>query len=134
MKFVTFVRRATLIGALSLVLLVGASATKAYAQGGEVYTVSGVIIEGNRRIDTNAIKVQLKGGSGRVTAAQINEDVKTLYNTGFFDQVTVLVVTLERLLVNPASLSVLHLRYHHGTGFELVLPEISDDGSLMQDE
>ena len=93
MKFFTFVRRASLVGALSFAFVVGSSVTRAHAQGGEVYTVSGVIIEGNRRIDTNAIKVQLRGGSGRVTAAQINEDVKTLYNTGFFDQVTVSAVT-----------------------------------------
>ena len=65
----------------------------AHAQISDVYSVGGVIIEGNRRIDTNAIRVQLKGTSGRVTASEVNEDVKTLYNTGFFDQVTVSVVT-----------------------------------------
>lgn len=93
MTFHILVRRAALVGAFSLALLGGFSVPQVSAQGGDAYTVSGVIVEGNRRIDTNAIKVQLKGGSGRVTAAQINEDVKTLYNTGFFDQVTVSAVT-----------------------------------------
>ena len=63
------------------------------AQMSDAYSVSGVIIEGNRRIDTSAIKVQIKGSYGRVTSEQINEDVKTLYNTGFFDQVTVSAIT-----------------------------------------
>lgn len=65
----------------------------ASAQLSDAYSVSGVIVEGNRRIDTSAIKVQIKGSYGRVTSEQINEDVKTLYNTGFFDQVTVSAVT-----------------------------------------
>jgi outer membrane protein insertion porin family len=65
-----------------------------YAQevDGSGYLVDGVIVDGNRRIDGNAIKAQLKHTSGSVTSSQINADVKTLYNTGFFDQVVVSVV------------------------------------------
>lgn len=53
------------------------------------YVVSDVEIEGNRRIDTDAIKVQIKGSHGRVTSDEISEDIKNLYNTGFFDQISV---------------------------------------------
>jgi outer membrane protein insertion porin family len=53
------------------------------------YTVSSVVIQGNRRIDTDAIKSLVKASSGRVTSEQIAQDVKTLYNAGFFDQVLV---------------------------------------------
>ena len=53
------------------------------------YSVEGVIIDGNRRIDANAVRAQLKGTTGAVSTSQINADVKTLYNTGFFDQVVV---------------------------------------------
>ncbi len=56
---------------------------------GEVYLVESVVVEGNRRIDGNAIKAQLKAAPGTVTSAQIGSDIKTLYNSGFFDQVTV---------------------------------------------
>ena len=77
---------------ITTVSLVG-GLDSARAQMEESYSISGVIVEGNRRIDTNAIKAQIKAGSGRVTTAQINEDVKTLYNSGFFDQVTVSAIT-----------------------------------------
>jgi outer membrane protein insertion porin family len=62
------------------------------AQSGESYNVSDVEIEGNRRIDTAAVRSQLATLSGRVTGAQLSEDVKTLYNSGYFDQVIVGVV------------------------------------------
>ncbi len=57
--------------------------------GSEAYTVSSVVIQGNRRIDTDAIRSLIKVSSGRVTSEQIAQDVKTLYNAGFFDQVQV---------------------------------------------
>ena len=92
MKFLSSQRVVRLFGALFW-LAVLLPLAPARAQTGEAYQVSGVVVEGNRRIDTNAIKVQIKGSYGRVTSEQINEDVKTLYNTGFFDQVTVSSVT-----------------------------------------
>jgi outer membrane protein insertion porin family len=48
-----------------------------------------VEIVGNNRIDGSAIKLQLKSSSGFVTSEQISNDVKTVYQTGFFDQVSV---------------------------------------------
>jgi len=77
---------------VSLVLAI-ASVEGARAQEGDGYTISKVVVDGNRRIDSSAIELQIKGSSGRVTTAQINEDIKTLYNTGFFDQVSVSVVS-----------------------------------------
>ncbi|MBX7136602.1 MAG: outer membrane protein assembly factor BamA [Oligoflexia bacterium] len=58
----------------------------------ESYSVSGVLIEGNRNVDTDAIKMQLKHRSGQVSAADISDDVKNLYNTEFFEQVSASVV------------------------------------------
>jgi outer membrane protein insertion porin family len=59
-----------------------------FAEAG-VYTIRGVEVEGNRRVDAAAIKAQLMASSGSVTADVIDQDVRTLYNSGFFDQVTV---------------------------------------------
>jgi outer membrane protein assembly factor BamA len=79
--------------ALSALLLCGISTINvdaARAQGvSEAYSISSVVIQGNRRIDTDAIKSLIKASSGRVTSEQIAQDVKTLYNAGFFDQVLV---------------------------------------------
>lgn len=52
------------------------------------YYVSGVEFSGNQRIDTSALKAQLKVKSGQISSEQISEDVKALYKTGFFDQVS----------------------------------------------
>ncbi|MFN4896452.1 MAG: outer membrane protein assembly factor BamA [Pseudomonadota bacterium] len=58
----------------------------------ELYSISGVDVQGYKRIDPAAIKAQLSSQSGSVSSSQINSDVKTLYNSGFFDQVTVSMV------------------------------------------
>ena len=60
--------------------------------GQDGYHISGVEIVGNRRIDPSAIKAQISGQSGTVSGNQINSDIKTLYNSGFFDQVSASVV------------------------------------------
>lgn len=54
---------------------------------GEEFNVSGVEIEGNNRVDTAAIRQQLKKTTGKISKEVISEDIKTLYKTGFFDQV-----------------------------------------------
>jgi outer membrane protein insertion porin family len=59
----------------------------------EAYSISGVEVEGYRRIDPAAIKSQLSATSGTVTSGQVNNDVKTLYNSGFFDRVTVSLIS-----------------------------------------
>jgi len=53
----------------------------------DTYAIRDVRVEGNKRIDLAAIKAQLKTAPGSVSAEQVNNDVKALYNTGFFDQV-----------------------------------------------
>ena len=82
-----------ILGRLALIatVLVG-FALPASAQSGDSYTVHSVEIEGNRRIDTGAVRSQLASLPGRVSSAQLSEDVKTLYNSGYFDQVQVGVV------------------------------------------
>ncbi len=81
-------RVAAAVVALALVV---AAPLLAEAQG-ETYSVHSVEIDGNRRIDTGAVRSQLASLPGRVTAAQLSEDVKTLYNSGYFDQVQVGIV------------------------------------------
>lgn len=75
----------------TLFLFMAATAAPVYAQEGfaRQYEIDDVAVEGNRRIDTAAIKALLKGAFGRVSNEIISEDTKTLYNTGFFDQITV---------------------------------------------
>lgn len=80
--------RAAFLGALILIAA-GASALPAAAQDGGSYTVRDVEIEGNRRIDTGAVRSQIESLSGRVSEQQLSDDVKTLYNSGYFDQVLV---------------------------------------------
>jgi outer membrane protein insertion porin family len=79
--------------ALSALLM---APVQSFAQVGGSYQVADVVIAGNRRIDTNAIRAQLHSTSGTMSGTEINDDVKTLYNTGFFDQVTVSVVSTAR--------------------------------------
>lgn len=62
------------------------------AFGQSHYDIDDVVIEGNRRIDAAAVKSQLKGAFGKVSKEIIAEDIKTLYNTGFFDQVSASIV------------------------------------------
>jgi outer membrane protein insertion porin family len=55
----------------------------------------GISITGNNRVDESAIKMQLKSlqdlkERGITSQESISQDVKTLYQTGFFDQVSVL--------------------------------------------
>jgi outer membrane protein insertion porin family len=64
-------------------------AQDSYSQLLSEFDVANVVIEGNKRIDSAAIKSQLKGAFGRVSREIVSDDVKTLYNTGFFDQVSV---------------------------------------------
>jgi outer membrane protein insertion porin family len=92
MRIKLSVPRVCALSIVSLVLAI-ASVEGARAQEGDGYTISKVVVDGNRRIDSSAIELQIKGSSGRVTTAQINEDIKTLYNTGFFDQVSASVVS-----------------------------------------
>jgi outer membrane protein insertion porin family len=67
-------------------------APQATTQGSKFVRVDDVEIEGNERIDRAAIRLQLKYTSGNISSEQISEDVKTLYRTGFFEQVTASVV------------------------------------------
>lgn len=89
------VSRWFLFGWFAVSLLVSVPSVVCAETGGS-YHVSEVLIEGNRRIDTNAIRAQLHATSGTITPSEINDDVKTLYNTGFFDQVTVSAVTTPK--------------------------------------
>ncbi len=59
------------------------------------YQISEVEIEGNQKIDADAIKAQLKSVSAHISASEISEDTKTLYRTGFFDEVSAQIVKRE---------------------------------------
>jgi len=56
---------------------------------------SQVLIEGNRNVDTAAVKAQLKHLSGTATKEMISEEVKALYKTEFFDDVSAQLVNLN---------------------------------------
>lgn len=56
------------------------------------FQIASVEIEGCRRVDAQAVQEQLEHRSGTVTAAQIDSDVKRIYATGFFDQVSATLV------------------------------------------
>lgn len=45
-------------------------------------------IQDNKRIDSAAIRAQLTKTSGSISSETIDQDIKTLYKTGFFDQVS----------------------------------------------
>jgi outer membrane protein insertion porin family len=59
------------------------------------YAVEQVLIEGQKRVDKDALLLILKVKPGQVSQEQITEDIKALYNTGFFDQVTATLVKAE---------------------------------------
>lgn len=73
----------SIVSIFAVVLLGVVSNSKA----DDSYAISSVQIEGNKRIDLAAIRAQLKVAPGSVSTEQVNNDVKALYNTGFFDQV-----------------------------------------------
>jgi outer membrane protein insertion porin family len=58
------------------------------AHGETLLEFSRIVFVGNKRIDTEALMLQLKADKGPVRQAQIREEIKSLYLTGFFDEVT----------------------------------------------
>jgi outer membrane protein insertion porin family len=56
---------------------------------GRSFHISRIEIDGNRRIDEAAIRMQLQSKPGAVTEETVSRDVKELYKIGYFDQVTV---------------------------------------------
>lgn len=80
---------------ITLVLLGWLSVGNARAAGGsgESYTVQSVVIEGNQRIDSAAVRAQIKSVPGPVSSALVSADIKAIYATGFFAQVSAAVVT-----------------------------------------
>ena len=64
-----------------------------YAQSvGRDFVIDAVEIVGTDRVDASAVKLQLKSAYGRVTESLISEDVRAIYRTGFFDQVSAEIV------------------------------------------
>lgn len=57
------------------------------------YSIDQVEVEGNSRVDSAAIKLQLKATSGRMGDDVIADGIKAIFKTGFFDQVTARVET-----------------------------------------
>ncbi|MCB0354148.1 MAG: hypothetical protein KDD64_11505, partial [Bdellovibrionales bacterium] len=50
--------------------------------------ISGVSFQGNQRIDSEALRAQLSKTSGEFSRDEISSEIKAIYQTGFFDQVT----------------------------------------------
>ena len=76
-------------------LVLWAAALGSLCAEAEELNIDEVAVEGNQRVEVAAIRQQLKAVSGRVTTDEIDQDVKNLYQTGFFDQVAVSVVRSE---------------------------------------
>lgn len=74
---------------ITSLLLASLASTTNSASAEDSFSVSSIEIEGYKRIDPAAIKAQLSTKPGTVTSAEVNGDIKTLYNSGFFDQVSV---------------------------------------------
>ncbi|MBN8550545.1 MAG: outer membrane protein assembly factor BamA, partial [Deltaproteobacteria bacterium] len=54
------------------------------------------VIQDNKRVDSAAIRAQLTKTSGPISSETIDQDIKTLYKTGFFDQVTARITETDR--------------------------------------
>jgi outer membrane protein insertion porin family len=65
----------------------------------QTYHVDDVVIVGNRRIDSSAVKQQIKKTHGSFSQDEISEGVAELYKTGFFDQVSASIERGERDLL-----------------------------------
>lgn len=92
-------RRALICFVLMMVLFNGFS--RAIAE--DSYDVTKVEIEGTSRIDKEAVRAQLSALSGVIRATTISKDIQSLYNSGFFDQVSVTAI--------PAEKGKVHLRF-----------------------
>lgn len=57
------------------------------AHSEEIMHASDLQIQGNKRIDIEAIKLQIKSNPSSFSSEDISKDVTTLYQTGFFDKV-----------------------------------------------
>jgi outer membrane protein insertion porin family len=72
-------------------ILVGTAAVSVASSGAAVaQTVSSIVIEGNRRVDSDTIRSYFKGGpGGSLSAVQIDDALKALYATGLFEDVRI---------------------------------------------
>lgn len=82
MKILSFYWQVVLLAVLSL-------SSGVYADS---LNVSDVEIEGARRVDSAALKSQIKSRPPNVERSDVSSDIKTLFQLGFFDQVTAVVV------------------------------------------
>jgi len=81
---------------ISLLLLLFVPGFSAFAQDAPAkFFVHEVEIEGNRRIDTAAIRLQLDVFSGEIDSGIVSEEIRKIYRTGFFDQVSASLLTLD---------------------------------------
>jgi len=83
------IRRILSIAGMFLYLHSAHELNSAHAQSaGRDFVIDSVEVVGTERIDASAVKLQLKSAYGRVTEPLISEDVRAIYRTGFFDQVS----------------------------------------------
>ena len=52
-----------------------------------VFNVSDVNVVGNKKTDTSALLFQVEAKAGQVSHTTVDKDIKSLYGTGFFEQV-----------------------------------------------
>ena len=74
------------IGMVVLALVLGAVRARAQPTGP---TVSKIFIEGNQRVEDDAIRVHIQSRPGEpLDEGLVDQDIKAIYKMGFFDQVT----------------------------------------------
>lgn len=81
---------------LSLLMLIVGSRwywSEAHAEG--LLKVAQIEVEGTSRIDKAAVESQLTVSKGKVSKEAVSQDIQRLYNTGFFDQVSVKALPLS---------------------------------------
>jgi outer membrane protein insertion porin family len=87
--------------------LVGLTSTVAFAAPSDRVGATEIVVEGNRRVDTDTIRQYFKAQPGaRLTADEINAGIKALYESGLFQTINV-TTQGNRLIVSVVEASVI---------------------------
>jgi outer membrane protein insertion porin family len=85
------VKRGLVVAGLLLgVIVAGVASNAAFAAPKDRVTATTIVVEGNRRVDTDTIRSYFKPGpDGRLDAAAIDAGLKSLYSSGLFQDIHV---------------------------------------------
>src|SRR5579862_7430423 len=102
------VRRGLVVAGLLLVMsFIGATSSVVLAAPGERAGATTLVVEGNRRVDTDTIRSYFKAeAGGRLTAADIDAGLKALYASGLFQDIHI-AQQGEKVIVTVVEASVI---------------------------